>query len=516
MGETADYVIVGAGSAGCALAARLSEDPDASVILLEAGGPDSAPEIHMPAGIGLLGKGPFDWDFDTEPEPQLHGRRLYLPRGRVLGGTSSTNAMIYIRGNRADYDGWAAAGADGWSYEQVLPYFKRSEDNERGEDAYHGVGGPLGVAESRSNHPLIDRFIEAGEAAGYQRNPDFNGAEQDGVGRYQLTQRNGMRCSTAAAFLRPAMERPNLRVLTGAHALRVVLEGDRAVGVEVLREGNVEAIGAAREVVLSAGAYQSPQLLLLSGIGPAAELAQMQIPVLADLPVGKGLQDHVMAVTSWLTSEETLMSAFTPENLGKLQSGTGPLTSNAAEGGGFFRSNPGLEAPDLQLHAMPLMFHGEGLGPPMDHAFSVFCGVVKPTSRGAVTLRTPVPLAQPRVSHNYLSTAEDRAGLIEAVRLSMQLAKLEPLTEVLRGPFMVPADDSDAAIEGFIRGHAMTLYHPTSSCAIGSVVDNELRVLGLEGLRVADASVLPEVPRGNTNAPTIMVAEKAADLIRAA
>jgi choline dehydrogenase-like flavoprotein len=434
----------------------------------------------------------------------------------VLGGSSSINAMIYTRGHRADYDGWAAAGATGWGYDDVLEYFRRSEDNERGEDAFHGTGGPLAVSDSRSNHGLVDRFVEAAVAAGHPENPDFNGATQDGVGRYQLTQRGGMRCSTAAGFLRPALERPNLDVVTGARALRILFDGGRAAGVEIARAGGVEEVRAAREVIVCAGAYQSPQLLMLSGIGPADQLAQMQIPVRADLPVGEGLQDHVMAVTSWLTSEETLMTAFTPENFQQLQAGSGPLTSNAAEGGGFFRTRAGLDAPDVQLHVMPLMFHQESLAPPVDHAFSVFCGVLQPTSRGRVMLRSPLPDAQPRIVHNYLSTPEDRETLMAAVRLSLDLAGRAPLAGVLRGPFVAPADESDAAVERFIRSHGQTVYHPTSTCAIGPVVDPDLKVLGVDGLRVADASVMPAVPRANTNAPTIMIAEKAADLIRAA
>jgi choline dehydrogenase len=515
MARAADYVIVGAGSAGCVLAARLSEDPDVSVVLLEAGETDALEQIHLPAAIGLLFKSGVDWDLDTDPEPELLGRRVYLPRGRVLGGSSSINAMIYARGHRSDYDGWAAGGAAGWAYDDVLEYFKRSEDNERGADAFHATGGPLSVSDGRSNHALVDRFLAAAVAAGHPENADFNGAEQDGVGRYQLTQRDGMRCSTAA-FLRPALQRPNLEVVTGALALRVLVDGERAAGVEIAHGGGVEPVRAEREVILCAGAYQSPQLLMLSGIGPADALARMQIPARIDLPVGQGLQDHVMAVTSWLTSEETLMSAFTPANFGRLQAeGAGPLTSNAAEGGGFFRTRDGLDAPDVQLHALPLMFGQESLAPPTDHAFSVFCGVLQPTSRGEVTLRSPLPDAQPRIVHNYLSTPEDRETLEAAVRLSMDLAERAPLADVLRAPWVAPADDSDAALEQFIRAQAQTVYHPTSTCAIGSVVDPQLRVLGIEGLRVADASVMPTVPRANTNAPTIMVAEKAADLIRA-
>lgn len=317
--NTYDYVIVGAGSAGCVLAARLSEDPDVRVALIEAGGPDTAQEIHVPAAFGTLFKSGVDWDLDTEPEPGLDGRRAYLPRGRVFGGSSSMNAMIYMRGNPADYDGWAAAGATGWSYDEVLPYFRRSEDNERGEDAFHGVGGPLRVGEGRSRHPLAAAFVESAVRVGHKRNDDFNGETQLGVGTYQLTQRDGMRCSTAVAWLHPALSRDNLTVLPSTRAHRVVIESGRATAVEVERGGAVELVRAEREVILSAGVYESPKLLMLSGVGPAAALAPFGIDVVADLPVGRGLQDHYMALLNFRTHVESLLSAATPENAALLQ-----------------------------------------------------------------------------------------------------------------------------------------------------------------------------------------------------
>jgi choline dehydrogenase-like flavoprotein len=510
-----DYVIVGAGSAGCVLAARLTEDPDVRVALIEAGGPDAAQEIHIPVAFGQLLKTNLDWDFSSEPEPGLGGRRAYLPRGRMLGGSSSMNAMIYVRGNRADYDEWAAGGAEGWGYDDVLPYFKRSEDNERGADAYHGAGGPLSVSDSRSMHDLMTAFLEGAKQAGHEENPDFNGARQEGVGRYQVTQRNGLRCSAAVAFLHPVLERPNLTLIAGALATKVCFDGDRASGVEIARAGQVDVVRAEREVILSAGAYQSPQLLMLSGIGPADHLPLLAIDVRADLPVGLGLQDHVMTLMNWRTDVESLMTALTPANVALLQSeGRGPLSCNVGEAGGFMRTRAGLEAPDVQFHAAPVLFHQDGLGAPVEHAISFGPGLLKPTSRGRVLLRSGWPDAKPRIIHNYLSSDEDVQSLVAGVRIALEIARQPALADVITGPFAVPASDSDADVLDYVRRQSMTLYHPTSTCAIGAVVDSRLRVLGTEGLRVVDASVMPSVPRGNTNAPTIMIAEKAADLIR--
>ena len=405
-----DYVIVGAGSAGCVLAARLSEDPDVKVALLEAGGRDSRSEIAMPIAFPMLLKSSIDWDLFGEVEPGLGGRRLYLPRGKVIGGSGSINAMIYVRGNRADYDEWAADGAEGWSYDEVLPYFKRSEDNERGEDMFHGAGGPMSVSDSRAMSPLIETMIEASVLAGHEHNPDFNGARQEGVGRFQLTQRNGLRCSTAAAFLHPAEDRPNLDVITDAMALRILFDGARAVGVEVSRDGKVEEVRAEREVILSAGAYQSPVLLMISGIGPAEDLAPYGIEVREDLPVGHNLQDHCMAQVNYETDEPSLYGVFTPENFELLETeGRGPLTSNIPEAGAFFHSRPGLDAPDVEFHYAPSMFYDEGLTAPHDSGYCFGPVVIKPTSRGRVMLRAPLPDSKPRVLCNFLTTDEDRA-----------------------------------------------------------------------------------------------------------
>jgi choline dehydrogenase len=515
--DSYDYLIVGAGSAGCVLAARLSEDPDTSVLLVEAGPPDTAQEIHVPVAFGQLFQSKWDWDYLTDPEPGLDGRRRYLPRGKMLGGSSSMNAMIYMRGNRADYDEWEALGAEGWGWDAVLPYFLRAEDNERGAGELHAAGGPLTVSDGRSRHALMDAFLEAAEQAGHPRNHDFNGPEQDGVGYYQLTQRNGMRCSAAVAYLHPALQEPrkNLTVITEALCTRILFEGGRATGVEIERANQLSELRAGREVILSAGAYNSPQILMLSGIGIGAELQAYGIVPRVDLPVGENLQDHLNFGLAFLTDTETLIAAQTEQNLAMLlNEGRGPLTSNIGEAGGFFRTRDGLEGPDFQIHAAPVMFVDEGLALPVDHAYVFGACQLRPTSRGKVFLRSLLPSAKPHILHGYLTTEEDRAAVTRAMRRLLEIAEQPALQAHRRAAFNAPASDSDADLLDHVQRHSHTLYHPAGTCAIGAVVDNELRVLGVEGLRVVDASVMPTVPRGNTNAPTIMIAEKAADLIR--
>ena len=509
-----DYVIVGAGSAGCVLAARLSEDPDVKVLLLEVGPPDVADEIHIPAAYGKLYQSGLNWDYFSEPEPQLGGRRVYLPRGRVLGGSSSINAMIYIRGSRADYDEWEAMGCEGWGYDDLFPYFQRSEDNERGASEYHGAGGPLTVSEGRSRHPLMAAWIEAAQQAGLPANDDFNGPEQEGVGWYQLTQRDGMRCSAAVAYLRPAEERPNLKIETGVLATQVLFEGRRAVGVQIDRNGTLEEVRAEREVILCGGSYNSPQLLLLSGIGPAADLELLAIEVREDLPVGQNLQDHPACGMVVLTDHETLISAETDENVTLLENeGRGPLTSNIGEAGGFARVRPEAPGPDIQFHAGPVMFHDEGLGEATDDAYAWSACLLRPTSVGSVTLRTTMPSSRPRILHNYYATEEDRETILAGLRLALEIGEQPALARHAREPFAYPASKSDEDLLAHMREYTQTLYHPVGTCAMGSVVDLELRVNGVEGVRVVDASVMPTLVRGNTNAPTIAIAERAADLI---
>jgi choline dehydrogenase len=513
--STYDYVIVGAGSAGCVLANRLTEDEDVRVCLLEAGPPDAIDEIHLPAGQLALATSKYDWGFVSDPEPGFDGRQRYLPRGRTLGGSSSVNAMIYIRGHRADYDGWAALGHDGWAWEDVLPYFLRAEDNERGASELHGAGGPLSVIDNRSRYRTCEAFIEAGVEAGLALTEDFNGPEQDGVGWYQVTQRGGMRCSAAVAYLHPVLGRPNLDLITGAHVTRLLLDGSTATGVEADRGDELIEIRAQGEVILSAGAYQSPQIMLLSGIGPAADLELVGIPAVHELPVGRGLRDHPATWITYTTSEASLLSAESEENLGLLQTeGRGPLTSNFAESGAFFRTRDDLEAPDIQIHTIPILFPEAGAGEILVDGWALSPCLLRPVSEGFVKLRSRVPTAKPRILHNYLLDEEDRATMVAGLRRCLEIAGQPALQAVSTGAYGAPADDSDASLIEHMERNTSTLYHPVGTCAMGAVVDDELRVLGIDSLRVIDASVMPTPVRGNTNAPTIMIAERAADLIR--
>jgi choline dehydrogenase len=512
-----DYVIVGAGSAGCVLANRLSEDPDVSVLLLEAGGPDTNELVHLPAAFSALYRTAQDWDHSTIYEPYADDRRIYLPRGKVLGGSSSINAMIYMRGNPLDYDEWGP----GWTWEEMLPYFKRAEDNERGEDEFHGAGGPLPVSEGRSRNELAQCFLDAAEAVGLPANRDFNGAEQDGVGWYQVTHRNGARASTAVAYLHPVMSRPNLTVETHVHALSILFEGERAVGVVGARLSEMIVHRAEREVIVCGGAYNSPQLLMLSGLGRPEELEQLQIEVVAESPeIGLNLQDHPNSGAVYAIEEEiSLFGALNEENLALFEGeGRGPLTSNLAEAGGFMRTRDGLDAPDVQFHFVPGRFQTEGLVPGDGHGFSIGACVLKPKSRGFVALGSPDPTAKPLIVHNYLQHPDDVASIVAGVRTALEICETGRLGELVTETLMGPESRSDEDIEAHSRKRMQTLYHPVGTCRMGdeptSVVDRELKVRGVEGLRVVDASVMPTVPRGNTNAPVIALAERAADLIR--
>ncbi len=520
-----DYIIVGAGSAGCVLANRLSADPTVNVLLLEAGGKDRSPNIKIPAAFAKQFHTKLDWDFATDPEPYVDDRSLYIPRGKSLGGSSSMNAMLYVRSRPLDYDGWEAQGAAGWGYQDVLPYFKRAENNCRGADEWHATGGPLTVSEQRSPRPVCRRLIDASVAAGIPYTADYNGPEQDGVSMFQVNQVNGRRFSAADAYLRPAASRPNLTVRVRATVLGVSFAGTRAVGVKI-RSGRhgVEELRARREVILSAGAIGSPQLLQLSGVGPAAELEAAGVTCRHDLPgVGRNLQDHPFVTVIWeVTDTDTLYVAEKPRYLAEwLLRRSGPLSSTVAEVVAFVRTRAGLPAADVQFHMGAAYYEDHGAETYDGHAIVIAPVLVSPKARGRIWLRSADPLQKPHILTNSLSEPEDMASLVAGVRLAREIAGQSPLAPIITRELKPGAGvQDDAEIEADIRRRLMLIYHPVGTCRMSdthpeAVVDSQLRVHGLEGLRVVDASVMPLIPGGNTHAPTVMIAERAADLILA-
>jgi len=522
-----DYVVVGGGSAGCVLAARLSEDPAARVCLIEAGPSDRSALVTVPVGVAfMLPTRIRNWAFETVPQEALYQRRGYQPRGRMLGGSSSMNAMIYMRGHSSDYDDWAAAGAAGWAWRDVLPYFLRAENNERGASDLHGVGGPLNVADLRSPNPFARLFVEAGKEAGLPTNDDFNGPRQEGVGLYQVTQKGGERWNAARAYLHPAMGRPNLAVYTEAHALRVLFAGRRASGVEIWRAGRTEKIGAAREVVLAAGAFQSPQLLMCSGVGPAERLRALGLEVVHDSPaVGENLQDHPdYIINRKVRSGELIGVSFggtlrlARELWRYLRERRGMLTTNFAEAGGFVKSEPGLERPDLQLHFVVGLVDNHNRTLHLGHGLSCHVCVLRPKSRGTVRLASRDARDAPLIDPRFLAEPDDLAALVRGFKLVRRILDAPALAAFASTELYTAKVQSDAEIERAIRARTDTVYHPVGTCRMGSdagaVLDPELRVRGVEGLRVADCSVMPSLIGGNTNAPAIMIGERASDFMR--
>ncbi|OED45102.1 GMC family oxidoreductase [Endozoicomonas sp. (ex Bugula neritina AB1)] len=528
--EKFDYIIVGAGSAGCVLANRLSADTANKICLIEAGGSDKSPFVYTPLGIiATLQWGKYNWKYNARNQSVMNNREIYCPRGKTLGGSSSINAMLYVRGHKDDYDNWSALGNEGWSYNDVLPYFKKAQHQERGESDYHGINGPLNVAEPRSKHQISEAFIKGAEQIGETVTTDFNGAEQEGIGWFQVTQKNGERCSAAVAYLHPVMNRTNLTVLTHSQTKKVILDGKKAIGIEIIRKEGSHKLLADKEVILSAGAFGSPQILMLSGIGAESKLKPHGIKVQHELKgVGENLQEHVDCLVVARDKSTTSMAVGRPKGFAKsvIEAGkyvlqrTGFLTTTIAEAGGFIKSSSEVERPDLQLHISPLTVedHGRTWSHNFRYGLSAHVCVLRPESVGSVSLASSDPEEDPIIDLNMLSAQKDMDVLVKGVR---------KLREILTAPAMTPYTGSEIApgdhvqtdkeLEDSIREKANHVYHPVGTCKMGcdelAVVDNQLKVHGLEGLRVVDASIMPKLISGNTNAPTIMIGEKAADMI---
>jgi choline dehydrogenase-like flavoprotein len=528
--DLVDFIVVGGGSGGCAVASRLSEDPNTSVALLEAGGKGDNWVVTTPGALILMVSGKVNnWAFDTVPQRGLNGRIGYQPRGKTLGGSSAINAMVYIRGHKSDYDHWASLGNTGWSYADVLPYFKRSEDNSELDGEYHGKGGPLSVTGLRTDNPVREIYLQAAREAQFRIRDDFNGAEQEGLGVYQVTQKNGERWSAARGYIHPFMgSRSNLRVETSAHVTRILFEGKRAVGVEYRQGKEVRQLRARREVILGLGAFQTPQLLMLSGVGDAAALARHGIASVHHLPgVGQNLQDHPDFVFGYASDNPNLTGLSFP-GIKRILKGIlqyrrerrGPTTSNIAECGGFLKTRPDLDVPDIQLHFCMAMVNDHGRKPRWGTGFSCHVCLLRPVSRGTVALQSTDPMLAPAIDPNFLGEEADMEAMVAGFKTTKRLLDAPALKALQTSDIFTQGVVSDDDIRAVLRERVDTVYHPVGTCKMGvndplAVVDPKLRVYGIEGLRIADASVMPTLIGGNTNAPTIMIGEKAADMIRA-